>query len=90
MGAAPEHVEKGEVNYLTVCPLVVLIVLMVVMGTHIPNTILHGVEQATQIVINQPNESLLETLNLPWQQGMEPISSSSDSLSAVSLTESIN
>jgi hydrogenase-4 component F len=90
MGAAPEHVEKGEVNYLTVCPLVVLIVLMVVMGTHIPNTILHGVEQATQIVINQPDHPLLETLNLPWQQGIEHISSSSDSLSAVSLTESIN
>ncbi|QMV15648.1 hydrogenase 4 subunit F [Vibrio spartinae] len=90
MGAAPEHVEKGEVNYLTVCPLVVLIVLMVVMGTHIPNTILHGVEQATQIVINHPNQPLLETLNLPWQQGIEHISSSSDSLSAVSLTESIN
>ncbi|MDW6002034.1 hydrogenase 4 subunit F [Vibrio mangrovi] len=89
MGPAPEHVEKGEVSYLTVCPLVLLIVLMAVMGTHIPDTILRGVEQATQVVVNRPNESLLEALNLPWQSGVD-ISSSDSGMSAVSLTESVN
>ncbi|WP_108649453.1 hydrogenase 4 subunit F [Dongshaea marina] len=67
LGKAPEHVEKGEVNVLTVVPLVVLILLMLVMGTHIPEVVLHGLDSAAQVVTNNPGHSVLESLNLPWQ-----------------------
>ncbi|SHO56486.1 hydrogenase 4 subunit F [Vibrio quintilis] len=67
LGKAPDGVESGEVNYLTVAPLVALLVLMVLMGTHIPGIVLHGIDQAVQVVINQPQESILPSLNLPWQ-----------------------
>ncbi|MEI8631302.1 hydrogenase 4 subunit F [Vibrio sp. PP-XX7] len=66
LGKAPEGVDKGEVNKLTVVPLVVLIGLMVLMGTHIPSVVLHGVDQAARVVTNLPNESLLQSLHLPW------------------------
>lgn len=67
MGKAPETVEKGEVNVLTVFPLVVMMVCMLVMGTHIPDVVLHGVVQAAQVVSNNEFGTALNELNLPWQ-----------------------
>jgi hydrogenase-4 component F len=67
LGQAPDGVEKGEVGHLTVLPLIVLIVLMLMMGTHIPGIVIHGIEQATQVVVDQPQESFLNAIHLPWQ-----------------------
>ncbi len=67
LGKAPEGMKKGEIGVLTVAPLVVLIAFMLLMGTHIPQVILQGVDHAAQVVINKPNYSVLQSLHLPWQ-----------------------
>ena len=67
LGKAPEGMKKGEIGVLTVAPLIVLIAFMLLMGTHIPQVILKGVDHAAQVVINKPNYSVLQSLHLPWQ-----------------------
>jgi len=64
-GKAPDSIDKGEISVFTVAPLVVLMVLMILMGTYIPDIVLHGVDLATQVVTNQPG-SLLQQLDFPW------------------------
>ncbi len=70
LGKAPDSIDKGEVNGFTVAPLVVLMALMLLMGTHIPATVLHGVDEAAQVVTNQPDTSILQQLDFPWLTAM--------------------
>ncbi|WP_230389385.1 hydrogenase 4 subunit F [Vibrio nitrifigilis] len=67
LGKAPEGVDKGEVNVMTVVPLVVMMGLMVLMGTHIPEVVLHGVNQAAQVISHQDFSTVLQQLHLPFQ-----------------------
>lgn len=51
-GDVPEGVEKGELGFLTVAPMAVLLVLMLVMGTYIPKPVTELFIQSTNIVLN--------------------------------------
>ncbi|WP_226051091.1 hydrogenase 4 subunit F [Dickeya chrysanthemi] len=52
LGSQPEAVSKGELGWLTTAPMLILLVLMLVMGTHIPQPVTHLLERATAIVLN--------------------------------------
>ncbi|MBI0450231.1 hydrogenase 4 subunit F, partial [Dickeya dianthicola] len=52
LGSQPEAVSKGELGWLTTAPMLILLVLMLVMGTRIPQPVIHLLEQATTIVLN--------------------------------------
>ncbi|ANE76796.1 hydrogenase 4 subunit F [Dickeya solani] len=52
LGSQPEAVSKGELGWLTTAPMLILLVLMLVMGTRIPQPVIHLLEQATAIVLN--------------------------------------
>ncbi|MGR5298837.1 hydrogenase 4 subunit F [Vibrio mediterranei] len=64
---APEGVEKGEVGGFTVYPLLTLMVIMLVMGTHIPTIVIEGVVQAAAVVTSQDPAQLTQALHFPWQ-----------------------
>ncbi|WP_094752604.1 hydrogenase 4 subunit F [Psychromonas sp. CD1] len=68
LGKKPENMPKGEVSKMMVVPLVVLLGLMLLMGTHIPNVVLRGVDQAALIVLDSDRATVLDVVNLPWQQ----------------------
>jgi hydrogenase-4 component F len=68
LGPKPEHIEKGEVSKMMVVPLVVLLGLMLMMGTHIPSSVLKGVDQAALIVLDSDRATVLDEINLPWQE----------------------
>jgi hydrogenase-4 component F len=67
LGPKPENMKKGEVSNMMVAPLVVLLGLMLLMGTHIPNVVLRGVDQAALIVLDSDRATILDEVNLPWQ-----------------------
>ncbi|WP_033577719.1 hydrogenase 4 subunit F [Dickeya chrysanthemi] len=52
LGSQPEAVSKGELGWLTTAPMLILLVLMLVMGTRIPQPVTHLLERATAIVLN--------------------------------------
>ncbi|MBP2836729.1 hydrogenase 4 subunit F [Dickeya parazeae] len=52
LGSKPEAVSKGELGWLTTAPMLILLVLMLVMGTRIPQPVTHLLERATAIVLN--------------------------------------
>jgi hydrogenase-4 component F len=69
-GAKPDEVNKGELGILTTLPMLILLVLMLVMGTHIPQPVSRLLESAVTIVIppqtgadGQPG---VPTFNWPW------------------------
>ncbi|MDN6448211.1 MAG: hydrogenase 4 subunit F [Enterobacterales bacterium] len=64
-GDAPEAVSKGELGLFTTLPMVILIVLMLVMGTHIPQPVTRLLENAATIVMN-PSSTQTPTFNWPW------------------------
>lgn len=63
-GNAPQAVAKGELGLLTTLPLLVLLVLMLVMGTHIPKPVAFMLERASTIVLNQPDSQ--QRYAWPW------------------------
>jgi len=61
-GAAPEATARGELGWLTTAPMAILLVLMLVMGTHIPQPVSRLLENAASIVMQQsPHE-----FKWPW------------------------
>jgi hydrogenase-4 component F len=51
-GPAPENIRKGELGVLTVAPMAVLLVLMLVMGIHAPDSVTRLLQSATQVVVD--------------------------------------
>lgn len=51
-GDVPDGIEKGELGFLTVAPMAVLLVLMLMMGTYIPKPVTELFIQSTNIVLN--------------------------------------
>jgi len=66
MGEKPEAVEKGELSFMTIAPMVVTVGLIIIMGTFIPNKILQGVDQAALVLLDSDEVSVVNTLNLPF------------------------
>ena len=67
LGPRPEAVAKGELGVMTLLPIGVLMVLMLVMGLHIPQPVLQLLENATSIVLDNGGAPLSDSFTLPWQ-----------------------
>ncbi|WP_112478116.1 hydrogenase 4 subunit F [Vibrio variabilis] len=65
-GTSPKAMERGEFGISTVAPLVVVIAMMLVMGTNIPAFVVDGADMAAQVVLNETEHSVLDSLDLPW------------------------
>lgn len=68
-GDVPEGIEKGELGFLTVAPMGVLLVLMLIMGTCIPKSVTEIFTQATSIVLNN-KQSIDLTSVAPINKGI--------------------
>ena len=62
-GAAPEATSKGELGLLTTLPMAILLVLMLVMGTHIPQPVSRLLENAASIVMKTSPQ---QEFQWPW------------------------
>lgn len=62
LGSSPEAVSKGELGILTTAPMVLLLALMLVMGTHIPQPVIQLLENATTVVQNTRSDSHFTSL----------------------------
>lgn len=67
LGSSPAAVDKGELGIMTTAPMVLLLILMLVMGTHIPQPVIRLLENATAIVTNAAPRHEIE-LNSPFPQ----------------------
>ncbi|MEC5344525.1 hydrogenase 4 subunit F [Brenneria populi] len=72
LGGSPQAVAKGELGIMTTAPMALLLILMLVMGTHIPQPAIRLLENATAIVADagagQRNERESEIpLPSPWR-----------------------
>ncbi|MRS14059.1 hydrogenase 4 subunit F [Enterobacteriaceae bacterium RIT691] len=65
-GAAPEATSKGELGLLTTLPMAILLVLMLVMGTHIPQPVSRLLENAASIVMKTSPQ---QEFQWPWASG---------------------
>ncbi|EJZ1177756.1 hydrogenase 4 subunit F, partial [Escherichia coli] len=78
-GAQPDCVSRGEAGILTTLPMAILIVLMLVMGTHIPQPVSRLLENAATIVLTDsalPGTELT-TPDYRWPWGVDTTSTSS-------------
>ncbi|MBA5859084.1 hydrogenase 4 subunit F, partial [Morganella morganii] len=78
-GAQPDCVSRVEAGILTTLPMAILIVLMLVMGTHIPKPFRRLLEYAAPIVLTHralPGTELT-TLDYRWPVGVDTTSTSS-------------
>ncbi|MCV9878135.1 hydrogenase 4 subunit F [Brenneria izbisi] len=62
LGSSPEAVGKGELGLLTTAPMVLLMALMLIMGTHIPQPVLQLLENAATVVQNLAPDNNLTPL----------------------------
>ncbi|NKI73515.1 hydrogenase 4 subunit F [Dickeya sp. CFBP 2040] len=97
LGSQPEAVSKGELGWLTTAPMLILLVLMLVMGTRIPQPVTHLLERATAIVLNgnvlngnQAGEQVQPSLGWPSLSARTttPSATTPDTAPASSLTPS--
>jgi hydrogenase-4 component F len=65
-GDKPEEVNKGELGILTTLPMLILLILMLVMGTHIPQPVSRLLENAVHIVMNNKPGTHAQPLSWPW------------------------
>lgn len=70
----PEAVSRGELGWLTTLPMVVLLVMMLVMGTHIPQPVSRILENASAIVLSGSSERPIQ-LN-GWRDFVNPTTAS--------------
>lgn len=70
-GEQPECVARGELGILTTLPMAILIVLMLVMGTYIPQPVSRLLENAATIVLKDSATvgHQITTLNYQWPWG---------------------
>lgn len=67
MGEQPKEVEKGELGFMTLAPMAAIVVMLVVMGTAIPTSVLKGIDSAALIILDSEESSVMNTLNLPFE-----------------------
>ncbi|MGL4858637.1 MAG: hydrogenase 4 subunit F [Enterobacteriaceae bacterium] len=64
-GPAPEALSRGELGWLTTTPMALLLLAMLVMGTHIPQPVSRLLENAAAVVLSvSPEEEL--RFHWPW------------------------
>lgn len=69
-GANPDEVKKGELSWLTLLPMGVLLALMLVMGIRAPQPVIQLLQNATVVVQGTPTQAP----QLPWQPASAPAS----------------
>ncbi|MEN0614185.1 hydrogenase 4 subunit F [Klebsiella indica] len=70
----PEAVSRGELGWLTTAPMAILLVMMLVMGTHIPHPVSQILENASAIVLSGSHEQPVQING--WQDFMNPTTAS--------------
>lgn len=65
-GAKPEQLNRGELGILTTLPMLILLVLMLVMGTKIPQPVSRLLENAATLVLSTNTQSTAQPFNWPW------------------------
>ena len=73
LGKAPETVKKGEAGWLTVAPIALMLVLVIVMGTHVPDVVSRSVDRAALIVIDSEQDSILTELGMKTSHTTMPV-----------------
>lgn len=67
MGAAPQEVEKGELGWMTTAPMAILIALMLVMGTCVPDSVKQMIGKATGVVLSHGEQTEVNLqAYMPW------------------------
>ena len=67
LGEAPENVKKGEISYMTVAPLAVLLAMVICMGVYVPDFAKNSVDKAALVILDSKQDSVLASINFPWQ-----------------------
>ncbi len=67
LGPSPEALAKGELGAMTLLPIALLMVLMLIMGLHIPQPVLQLLHNAAAIVMDNGSLPVGDSLTLPWQ-----------------------
>lgn len=68
LGTPPEAVSKGELGILTTAPMAILLLLMLLLGVHIPSSLTRLLTDAAQIVLNSDsNAPEAQPFILPWE-----------------------
>lgn len=62
MGERPEAVAKGELGIMTILPMAILLLLMLVMGLHIPQPVMQLLESAAAIVMDSGSSSIADAV----------------------------
>lgn len=70
-GNAPEQVSKGELGILTTLPIAILLILMLVMGTLIPQPVIRILENAAAVVLQSDPSSTSTRFNWSWLSDTE-------------------
>ncbi|HFT5240972.1 TPA: hydrogenase 4 subunit F [Yersinia enterocolitica] len=66
LGTPPEAVSKGELGILTTAPMALLLLLMLLLGVHIPTPVTHLLTDAAQIVLKS-DSPIEQPFMLPWE-----------------------
>ncbi|EHM49062.1 MAG: hydrogenase 4 subunit F [Yokenella regensburgei] len=74
-GAAPQATSRGELGLLTTLPMAILLVLMLLMGTHIPQPVSRMLENAASVVMKATPQ---QTFQWPWAASRATSSNHSD------------
>jgi len=64
-GTPPEAVSKGELGFMTIAPMAILLVLMLLMGTYIPQSVKDYIHRATDLIMVQPQSELITVHKQP-------------------------
>ncbi|EPA3165163.1 hydrogenase 4 subunit F [Yersinia enterocolitica] len=73
LGTPPTAVSKGELGILTTAPMAILLLLMLLLGVHIPTPVTRLLTDAAQIVLNNDSRGpAQQPFILPWQQISPP------------------
>lgn len=65
-GAAPQEVSRGELGVLTTLPIAALLVLMLIMGTYIPQPVIRIIENAASVVLQRDECAPQPYYTWPW------------------------
>ncbi|CNK59407.1 hydrogenase 4 subunit F [Yersinia frederiksenii] len=66
LGTPPEAVSKGELGILTTAPMALLLLLMLLLGVHIPTPVTRLLTDAAQIVLKS-DSPIEQPFMLPWE-----------------------
>lgn len=85
LGTPPEAVSKGELGILTTAPMALLLLLMLLLGVHIPTPVTRLLTDAAQIVLKS-DSPIEQPFMLPWEH-LSPMKAISPAPTAPSVAD---